>query len=161
MFQKFKQTLTVSSHFSLQTKICFCSLLAILGLMTMNINCSNNRARRSDPALIVAIKAGDSQKVASLLAQGSDPNMTNSMGQPVILLVTQAPVVATLHGLTTNGGSQIINKYKHHADIVRLLIDNGAKLNVQNADGWTPLWQAKASEETDLVDFMIKAGATQ
>lgn len=42
---------------------------------------------------------------------------------------------------------------------VKTAISNGADIDVQDEDGWTPLIHAVANVQPDLIQFMIKAGA--
>jgi len=136
-----------------------------MGALLMVASCTAPVSKKSAPALqsnsalIGAIKAGDVQKVQALLEQGSDPNMTDSAGRPAITLIAQAPVVGRMHGMPTHGPEQQIDKHKNHREIVTLLVQHGAKVNVKDADGWTPLMQAKACEETELVSFLLHSGA--
>ena len=136
------------------------SLMLTIITCLLNASCTSRKIKSFDPALIASIEAGDAQKLETLLAQGADPNMTDSTGQPAITLVTKAPVALMEFGELRSGGSQQVVKYRHHAQVVILLVQYGANVNVKNVEGWTPLMQAKAAEETELVTFLIKAGAT-
>ncbi len=46
-----------------------------------------------------------------------------------------------------------------HFEIVKLLVSRGAKVNVQDEDGFTPLQQAVGDNHPDLVSFLIESGA--
>jgi len=87
--------------------------------------------------------------------------MKDRSGRPLILFVTDAPAVAWIHGMSRSGEDHAIVKHKSHAAMVHLLVRHGAKVNVKDKNGWTPLLQAQASEETGVVAFLKKAGARE
>lgn len=136
-------------------------LISMIGILFVTVSCATTESKKSDPALIQAIQAGDASQVETLLAQGVDPNMVDNLRHPAITLITDAPVAASIHATTSRGKARYIYKYKNHAAIVKLLVQYGAKINVQGANGWTPLLQAQDSEETELVEFLKQSGATQ
>jgi ankyrin repeat protein len=45
-----------------------------------------------------------------------------------------------------------------HADVVQLLLDNGADVNVQKVDLWTPLHLASANGYLKVAELLIEAG---
>ena len=46
-----------------------------------------------------------------------------------------------------------------HMDITRLLIENGADINMATSDGWTPLHSAAWKGIKDVVRFLLQSGA--
>lgn len=72
---------------------------------------------RRDPALVVAVRAGDERKVASLLSAGADPDATDADGRTALM-------AAVLLG---------------RADVVGTLLDAGADPDAADAAGSTPL----------------------
>ncbi|KAA0202889.1 hypothetical protein HAZT_HAZT002366 [Hyalella azteca] len=68
---------------------------------------------------------------------GLDPNANNYEG------------LTALHNCCIDG----------NIEMVKLLLDHGAKVNVSDKDGWTPLHAAATCGFTDIVKALIKAGA--
>ena len=48
-----------------------------------------------------------------------------------------------------------------YADIVQILLDNGANVNAKNKDGVNALMIAKSEELTEIVELLKQAGATK
>ena len=111
--------------------------------------------------LITAIKMGNVSEVKNLLDQGYDPNVTDSFGEPAILLITQSPGIKFTKRQKAGKPVLQIKKHLHHEEIVRLLVSHGAIVNVHNSEGWTPLLQAQSCDELKLSAFLIKSGAIQ
>ena len=44
-------------------------------------------------------------------------------------------------------------------DVVHVLVQNGAKLNIKDADLWTPLHAAVACGNSELVKYLVEHGA--
>ena len=137
-------------------------LLTLLFLvLTLEFACPPIVAKADSCQLITAIKTGNPGQVKNLLDQGYDPNITDSFGEAALLLVTQSPAIKFTKRQKAGKADVEIKKYLHHDEIVRLLVKHGAIVNVHNAEGWTPLLQAQASDEWQLADFLIKSGAIQ
>lgn len=45
-------------------------------------------------------------------------------------------------------------------EIVRILIENGADINIVDNEGWTPLMRASMAGDAQIVDFLLTKGAT-
>jgi ankyrin repeat protein len=71
------------------------------------------------------------------LDNGADPNLRNSMGQPLLLWATQL---------------------RYH-NAVRVLVEKGANLDLPNSSGQTPLWFAACSGYTDISLLLLEKGA--
>ena len=46
-----------------------------------------------------------------------------------------------------------------HASVVQLLLNNGASVNVQNVDFWTPLHLASANGHLKASELLVERGA--
>lgn len=89
--------------------------------------------------LINAIRMGDAEIVASLLAQGADPDLKDANG-----LEWPPLMIATDRGLT---------------DIIKLLITAHANVNIQDHHGYTPLIHAASLGNSEIVQLFLDAGA--
>ena len=49
--------------------------------------------------------------------------------------------------------------YKGHKDVVQLLMERGAELNIQRQHGFTPLHDAVQARHTDIVQLLLDRGA--
>ncbi|KAF7516376.1 hypothetical protein G7054_g14184 [Neopestalotiopsis clavispora] len=66
-----------------------------------------------------------------------------------VLIENQADVSAVLDAAFSNG----------HAEVVKMLLDQGANLNVANKDGWTPLNTASGNGHIKVVKMLLDKGA--
>jgi ankyrin repeat protein len=80
--------------------------------------------------LLKAAREGYVEKVKDLLARGADPN--------AIRLGTTPLHIAAGHG---------------HFDIVKILVENGANVNVKDLMGFTPLHSAIMGDHFAIVKF--------
>ena len=87
-----------------------------------------------DQYLTSAILAGHDAAVERLVAQGTDVN--KGTAPPLYFAVV-----------------------KKNMKIVRLLLDHGARVNVEARDGGTPLIAATGSNQIDMVRVLLKHGA--
>jgi len=120
---------------------------------------SNTTYAAREGALIGAVEAGDAKRVAALLDDGGNPNITDGNGRPLITLVTRAPVTKIIKAMNRNGECRTIKHHRGHAAIVELLIKHGADVNAKDRVGWTPLLQAMACDEKELADSLKAFGA--
>ncbi len=89
-------------------------------------------------SLFEAVKKGDIEQVKKFIAAGADVNARNNRS------------VTPLHFAATNG----------HEEIARLLIAEGANVNVNMGDySWTPLHDAANRGHTKLVKLLLEKGA--
>jgi ankyrin repeat protein len=87
--------------------------------------------------LIAAINTGDTAQVGSLLEQWADPAAyTDAEGHAIIAAARQ-----------------------HNPEILKLLVEAGAPLNVRDRDGRTPLHVAVAYGNVDHVETLVQKGA--
>ena len=142
------------------------------------------RDKGGTTALALAAQAGDAESVRLLLGHGADAREANASGvTPLMLALTNCnlPAAADLvsHGAevnaaNTDGGTvrfgqiELVHLTALHfaapycgADVLKLLIDAGAKVNAADIRAMTPLMLAVASEHQDIsvVRLLLAAGA--
>jgi Ankyrin repeats (3 copies) len=135
-------------------------------------------------ALALAAAAGDLESIRLLLSHGGDAKEADKSGLTPLIEVLEncsLPAVAALieHGADVNAGNtfagtvkfgaiELIHMTPLHmaapycgADVTKLLLDAGAKVNAEDIRGMTPLMLAVASEHQDagVVRLLLKAGA--
>ena len=97
-------------------------------------------------ALSLAIQGGHISVIQALLDAGADPNLADETDDG---LADKSPLMeAASTFFATNRG-----------DMVRLLIEHGADLNQQDAEGQTALMRALEFSDMDVIETLIKAGA--
>ncbi len=134
------------------------AIISVLLVTTATTSYEIYKIKRNNLLLISAVSTGNFDTAKDLLALGANPNCRDNDGNPVILLVVNAPITAQIHGISTQG-SQTITHYKNHYETVRLLVEKGADPNAKNQAGETPLNQAMGCSNSELVDFLVKNGA--
>ncbi|KID91648.1 ankyrin repeat protein [Metarhizium guizhouense ARSEF 977] len=107
-------------------------------------------------ALSVAADNNSPEIASFLLANGADVNRPTGSVTACIyaddLHVNDLPtdaLLTPLHLAAENG----------HADMARLLLDNGAQVNAASARGYTPLMLAAHNGHADTVSILIRSGA--
>ncbi len=91
-----------------------------------------------DGDIFDAIEDNDINRVKQLIAQGVDVNAAHEV-----------------HGNTL----LIISILQNNIDIIELLINKGADVNIENRHGETPLLLAVYEEDIDIVELLIDTGA--
>jgi uncharacterized protein len=97
--------------------------------------------RYGGTALIPAAERGHVETVETLIKAGVDVNHINNLGWTALLEAI----------ILSDGG-------KRHQAIVRLLIDGGARIDIPDKDGVTPLEHAKARGYSEIVAMLEAAG---
>jgi len=97
-------------------------------------------------ALSLAIQGGKIPVIQALLDAGADPNLPDETDDD---LAANSPLMAAASTFfATNRG-----------DMVRLLIQRGADINQQDAEGQTALMHALRYSDMDVIETLIRAGA--
>jgi len=79
-------------------------------------------------------------------------------GVQLILKQRKHLINLTTHGM--RGWIALHYASQHgHTEIAKLLIDNGAQINKQKFDGYTPLMLAVLNEHPDMIKLLLEAGA--
>jgi len=103
-----------------------------------------------------AILGGDVGLINHLIKAGSDILAQNAFGDSCMYL---AVWTFTSRGFS---GHKTVDREKHDSDqfyILKMLLENGADVNLPNREGHTPLHLASSSGRADVVDFLLKHGA--
>src|SRR5262245_37469799 len=107
---------------------------------------------------------------------GADPSLTNRYGGTALIPASERGHVETVRYLVTQtdvdvdhvnrlGWTALLeaivlgNGDADHQEVVRLLIDNGADLDIADKDGVRPLAHARARGQTEIADALEAAGA--
>lgn len=101
--------------------------------------------------------ASVSSSVSSALCSIRNIYAPNIKVSRLLLLAGASPDVRT----DLLGQAPALCVYAHEGvyDMVALLLEFGAALNVSNSQGRTPLWMAASKGHIDVVKLLIEAGA--
>ncbi|MBI4852851.1 MAG: ankyrin repeat domain-containing protein [Acidobacteria bacterium] len=99
-----------------------------------------------DIALLLAATSGFTNVVESLIIVGANANSRLDISLFENKLVT-TPLI------------QAVPNSKEKPEIIYLLLKNGANVNVDNENGWTPLMEAVSQNDLDTTSLLIDYGA--
>ncbi|WP_412679717.1 ankyrin repeat domain-containing protein [Brevibacillus choshinensis] len=136
----------------------------------------NIRDERLDNPLLYASAAGLPDFVKASIAAGADTTITNRFGGTALIPAADRGHVVIVEELLTHSDVNVdhINRLgwtalleavilgdggEKHQQIVNLLIQHGADVNLADHDGVTPLQHAKNRGYQDMVDALTQAGA--
>lgn len=112
--------------------------LAVAALAVIALAACQQRAVSEDPVFDV-VRDNDDGRVGQYLAEGGDPNRTNSRGETMLYVASGA-----------RGGTEV----------VRTLLLGGADVDLGNAAGRTPLHAASGWCNVELVVLLLDNGAS-
>src|SRR5690242_9584395 len=98
--------------------------------------------------LLEAVASRDVQQVRSLLDAGADPNGQDELGRTALILSMQ-------------GSASEYKVVGANEPIAHLLIEHGARLNMQDNNGWSPLLMLldQWADQPELIHFLLDHGA--
>ncbi|WP_042168397.1 ankyrin repeat domain-containing protein [Paenibacillus gorillae] len=137
-----------------------------------DINLQDNR---KDNPFLYAGAEGLSEILQILIEAGADPAMTNRFGGTALIPAADRGHVDIVRMLLADSGVSInhVNNLgwtalleavilgdggQRHTEIVQLLIDNGADVNIADHDGTTPLQHAKKRGYQAMIAALEAAG---
>jgi len=136
----------------------------------------NIRDLRKDNVLLYAGAEGLLDILRLAIAAGADTKLTNRFGGTALIPAAERGHVAIVRELLTHSAVDVnhVNNLgwtalleaivlsdggARHQQIVQLLIDNGAKVNLPDKDGVTPLQHARNRGYARIADILQQAGA--
>lgn len=137
-----------------------------------NINIRDNR---QDNPLLYAGAEGKLDFVKAAVAAGADTTITNRFGGTALIPAADRGHVEIVRELLATSDVEVnhVNDLgwtalleavilgdggKRHQEIVELLIENGADVNLADGEGVTPLQHAKSRGYQEMIDALTKAG---
>jgi ankyrin repeat protein len=116
----------------------------------------SEKLRNSLPAaLTAAVLAGHAEIVEDLLKAGADPNLRHESGTTPLLSACSRGTEFVAEILT----GRRPQKPTDWAAVVKMLIQGGADVNVQDKNGMTPLFVARATGQKEIAELLLQAGA--
>lgn len=136
----------------------------------------NIRDDRRDNPLLYASAAGNLDIVLLAIEAGADTKLTNRFGGTALIPAADRGHVEIVRALLTKSDVNVnhINNLgwtalieavilgdggKKHQQIVGLLIEHGADVNIADNDNVTPLQHAKKLKYTEMIHMLEEAGA--
>ena len=125
--------------------------VTFLVLLSFTLSCIGGCAQIH--SLHVAVNTNDFEAVRSLIDEGHDVNELRAscefMNKRIRDCSNDQHFIPLLY----------ITIFHNNVDIARLLIDNGANVNLKTKDGMNPLLMATLIERLDIVELLIDNGA--
>jgi len=139
--------------------------LLLAGGMDANAVAKGN----GNTALMLAANAGHMDTVVLLLENGADVNLPNNDGETPLIMASSrledgADDIISVNGsgeITVVKASPIEKIIERKKDVVRLLIEKGAKINSVAGDKRTALKAAKDAGYNGIAEALVAAGAKE
>lgn len=128
----------------------------------------NSRDAQGTPALVLAVKRESPRSFQTLLAQrGIDPDATNAAGETALMLTAIAGDLEASRALLARGAAVQKPGWApiHYAasgpstELVRVLLDRGAPVDAESANGTTALMLAARHAPQATVELLLSRGA--
>ena len=121
-----------------------------------------------DTPLHIAAEVGNAEMVRSLLLKGADKDATNAQGHTPLYFTARHGHVTAAQALLAAGAD--VNPDTHnsplrvaadrgHAELLKVLIENGTDVHAVDCGGSTALHHAAAANHVEAIDLLVEAGA--
>jgi ankyrin repeat protein len=117
-------------------------------------NKDNNTISIANNNLLEACKRVDLEAIKLLLTQGADVNVTNVYGDTPLLLLSLSDSKTNMRKSDTNE-RVYSQKQLDRFEAIKHLLENGAKIDVENLFGYTPLFSICEQGETNILELFI------
>lgn len=112
-----------------------------------------------EPQLVVVARAGQVELVRDLIASGTDVNARGANGVTPLIAAAGRPASGPSSGTGGGRGGRGIRPAPPQAEVVRLLLEAGAEVDLPADDGTTALMAAAVSGQADVARDLLEAGA--
>jgi len=142
---------------------CVIALIFHLACLGSSSDPPGERPQSLSKPLLQAVRADRRNTVRALLRRGTDPNMRDGKGTPVLVLAAGDPKAdkAIVRALLAAGASVnardadgetvlMLAAWWRHPATVKALLAAGANVHAKNNSGWTPLHDAGDFETARL-----------
>lgn len=109
--------------------------------------------------LHVAIRCGRFDVAKYLCGKGSDIDAADSTGRTPLMRAAEAGVMQMVMQPFSNSATSTFKPYEGQLEMVKFLVEKGAKVDTANRDGATPLIAACDNGIFDIAEFLISKKA--
>ena len=133
----------------------------------------NAKNASNSTALHEAVRSGNETAIATLLANGADPAITDSFGNSSLHIVMPKEKRFVIFTLLLSGKISpnikdsfgesplhIATRLKYDLDVIKLLVTKGANIEEKNLRGETPLYLAVQGEQKELIKYFASIGGS-
>lgn len=145
----------------------FIALLVVMASLTSPVQAQFSQTWD----MLKAVDEGELNEARQLILNGANPNARGEEGYPALMMAGEARNMAMFKMLLENGARVDGRSEKRNettlmrraevgdVEAVKILIEYGADVNVQDRGGETPLMKATRSRKTRIVRELLEAGA--
>jgi ankyrin repeat protein len=116
-----------------------------------------------DPVMVLAAEEGmlNQEALETMLSYGASAKVANGSGETCLMLAIEAASLGDMMESEIGPKGMFKHQDTHVKDVVQLLLDHGADVNVQDNGGRTPLMYAATTFNVTAVRLLLEQGADQ
>jgi ankyrin repeat protein len=116
-----------------------------------------------DPVMVLAAEEGmlNQEALETMLSYGASAKVANDSGETCLMLVIKAASLGDMMESEIGPEGMFKHQDSHIKDVLQLLLDHGADVNVQDNGGRTPLMYAATTFNVTAVRLLLEQGADQ